>query len=92
MIGEYNELRLRGNPVAAFAVLRRNPPSPREQPADVRLVLTPKPGPHVQDLLGRRLEYKSEPEYHRALRMAARADQEEIATQTEITTEVELCD
>lgn len=77
-MSEYDEIRLRGNPVAAFADLRRNPPSLREQPTGERLVLTPKPGPHVQDLLGRRLEYKSEPEYHRALRAAARDDIEEI--------------
>lgn len=87
----YDELRLRGNPVAAFAVLRREGSPPRGEAPRTKSPLRPKTGPNVQDLLGRRLEYKSEPEYHRALRIAAAADREEIALHTEIM-EVEVCD
>ncbi len=73
-----NDVRLRGNPVKAFGILRRQPPPLRNLPAGKLLV--PKPGPHVLDVLGKRMSYKSEPDYHRALRAAACEDREEITS------------
>jgi hypothetical protein len=81
-VSQYEEMRRRGNPVAAFAVLRRQgPSSQRELPLGERLVRAEAieaekaRRERAQHIREKRLTYPSNVEFFRALR-AAQAGEE----------------